>query len=147
MVAKQLNRFPTPAILPELVTAAKGTAHGMRMRRQEVQDHGEYAGASDLKSRAGEPAGGEPAARQSRTGFTGGAVGRSVFAKGHRQRGEPPAGVAMTLFWHQCGPLLRYQNGFLDIEDLNPEMKTRWRMSRAEMLKLGWRCMVAACRR
>ena len=49
----------------------------------------------------------------------------------------------MTLFWANWGPLMKYRNGFLDIEDLNPEMKTRWRMSRIEMLKLGWRCIVA----
>ena len=50
----------------------------------------------------------------------------------------------MTLFWHQTGPLLRYEGGFLNVEDLNPEMKTKWTMSRWEMFKLGWRCAVAA---
>lgn len=43
----------------------------------------------------------------------------------------------MTLFWHQTGPLLRYEKGLLEIEDLNPQMKTRWRMSRTEMLLTG----------
>lgn len=52
----------------------------------------------------------------------------------------------MTLFWHQTGPLMKYDDGFLKIEDLNPEVKTRWRMSRTEMLGLGWRCIVAAVR-
>lgn len=52
----------------------------------------------------------------------------------------------MTLFWHQTGPLLRYRNGTLEVEDLNPEVKTRWRMGRLEMLRLGWRCIVAAAR-
>ncbi len=50
----------------------------------------------------------------------------------------------MTIFWANWGPLLRYQQGFLDIEDLNPEIKTRWRMSRWEMIKVGFRFMVAA---
>jgi hypothetical protein len=50
----------------------------------------------------------------------------------------------MTLFWHQTGPLLRYVEGALEIEDLNPEIKTRWRMSRAEMFRLGCRCLLAA---
>jgi hypothetical protein len=50
----------------------------------------------------------------------------------------------MTLFWHQTGPLLKYVEGTLFIEDLNPEIKTRWRMSRIEMLRLGWRCIYAA---
>jgi hypothetical protein len=52
----------------------------------------------------------------------------------------------MTLFWAEWGPLMKYNNGFLDIEDLNPEIKTRWRMSRMEMFKLGCRCLMAAAR-
>lgn len=53
----------------------------------------------------------------------------------------------MTLFWHPTGPLLRYADGMLEIEDLNPHMQTQWRMSRVEMVRLGWRCIVAAMRR
>ena len=53
-------------------------------------------------------------------------------------------GDNMTLFWHPSGPLMEYDYGILNIEDLNPEMKTSWRMSRWEMLTLGWRCFVAA---
>ena len=53
----------------------------------------------------------------------------------------------MTLFWHRTGPLLKYEDGTLYVEDLNPEIKTRWLMSRAEMLGLGWRCILAAIRR
>ncbi len=56
-----------------------------------------------------------------------------------------PHGV--TLFWHPTGPLMRYSGGMLHIEELNPESKTIWRMSRMEMLKLGWRCIIAAFRR
>jgi hypothetical protein len=50
----------------------------------------------------------------------------------------------MTIFWAGWGPLMRYQHGFLDIEDLNPEIKTRWRMSRWEMARVGFRFIVAA---
>lgn len=50
----------------------------------------------------------------------------------------------MTLYWDHTGPLLRYQDGVLEIEDLNPDMKTQWRMSRKEMLILGFRCITAA---
>jgi hypothetical protein len=50
----------------------------------------------------------------------------------------------MTLFWDQTGPLMRYADGILHIEDLNPEFKTKWRMSRWEMFRLGWRCIRAA---
>jgi hypothetical protein len=52
----------------------------------------------------------------------------------------------MTLFWHKTGPLLKYESGILYVEDLNPEIKTRWTMSRGEMFSLGWRCIVAAMR-
>jgi hypothetical protein len=52
----------------------------------------------------------------------------------------------MTLFWNAAGPLMRYANGFLVVEDLNPELKTNWRMSRGEMLRLGWRCIIAGLR-
>lgn len=53
----------------------------------------------------------------------------------------------MTLFFDQAGPLIRYRNGILHIEDLNPEMKTRWRMSRWEMFSLGLRFILASVRR
>jgi hypothetical protein len=49
-----------------------------------------------------------------------------------------------TLFWHPTGPRLEYQDGILHVEDLNPQIKTQWRMSRAEMIGLGWRCIIAA---
>ena len=53
----------------------------------------------------------------------------------------------MTLFWHETGPLMRYEKGVLHVEDLNPHIETRWAMSRGEMLRMGWRCIVAALRR
>lgn len=52
--------------------------------------------------------------------------------------------MTKTLFWHPSGPLLTYRHGFLDISDLNPEIETRWRMSRWEMFKLGLRCLIAS---
>lgn len=48
--------------------------------------------------------------------------------------------------WCSTGPLLRYKAGVLEIEDLNPEMKTYWRMTRLEILKLGLCCLLAAIR-
>jgi hypothetical protein len=53
----------------------------------------------------------------------------------------------MTLFFDPSGPLLRYQNGFLDVRDLNPEIRTRWLMSRKELALLGLKCLLAAIRR
>lgn len=49
-----------------------------------------------------------------------------------------------TLFWHPTGPLMRYGNGILHIEDLNPQIETRWRMSRWEIARLGFACLRAA---
>lgn len=53
----------------------------------------------------------------------------------------------MTIFWHPTGPLVKYADGLLHIEDLNPEVKTKWCMSRMEMLRFGWRCIRAAVSR
>lgn len=50
----------------------------------------------------------------------------------------------MTLFWDHTGPLIKYDGEVLKVEDLNPEMRLQWRMSRGEMLRLGWRCIAAA---
>ena len=52
----------------------------------------------------------------------------------------------MTLLFRNWGPMMHYHNGLLKVSDLNPEIETQWRMSRWEMLALGWRCLVAACR-
>ena len=57
---------------------------------------------------------------------------------------HPPKGV--TIFLSRTGPLLRYCDGALDIEDLNPEMKRQWRMSRWEIMVVGLRCLWAAIR-
>lgn len=51
-----------------------------------------------------------------------------------------------TIYWHETGPLVRYMGGFLLIHTLNPEMKTKWRMSRWEMVKFGLRCIWVALR-
>lgn len=53
----------------------------------------------------------------------------------------------MTLFWHPTGPRVTYRDGLFKVQDLNPEVEARWIMSRGEMIRLGWRCIVAALRR
>jgi hypothetical protein len=53
----------------------------------------------------------------------------------------------MTIYMDQTGPLVEYKNGVLHIEDLNPHQLMRWQMTRSEMLRFGWRCLVAAVRR
>lgn len=49
-----------------------------------------------------------------------------------------------TLFFDQAGPMLRYGDGALHIADLNPQIETRWAMSRWEMFKLGLRFLTCA---
>ena len=49
--------------------------------------------------------------------------------------------MSKTLFWHPSGPLLAYRDDFLHVQDLNPEIETKWRMSRWEMFKLGLCCL------
>jgi hypothetical protein len=50
----------------------------------------------------------------------------------------------MKLFSDPTGPLVTFLDGILQIEDLNPSNKITWRMSRREMRRLGWRCIVAS---
>ena len=50
----------------------------------------------------------------------------------------------MTIFLDHAGPLLRYENGALRVEDLNPEIKTRWRLSRRERLLIGLKFIASA---
>lgn len=52
----------------------------------------------------------------------------------------------MTLFWHPTGPKLTYRDGEFHVSDLNPQVEHGWVMTRSEMLRLGWRCIVAAMR-
>jgi len=53
----------------------------------------------------------------------------------------------MKLYFDETGPVLQYHDGFLVVDDLNPQVQTRWRMKRIEMWWLGLRCMMAAMRR
>lgn len=50
----------------------------------------------------------------------------------------------MRLFFDHTGPLVRYSSGTLEIADLNPDIETRWRLSRWEVFKLGVKAIVAA---
>jgi hypothetical protein len=50
----------------------------------------------------------------------------------------------MILFCDPTGPKLTYSDGVLHVADLNPEIELGWRMTRWDMLKLGWRCIKAA---
>ena len=52
-----------------------------------------------------------------------------------------------NLYFHNTGPQIDYGNGVLHIEDLNPHVKTKWRMGPKEMLVLGLRCIWAAITR
>jgi hypothetical protein len=52
----------------------------------------------------------------------------------------------MRILSEETGPLIEYENGILHIEDLNPHQLMRWRMTRGELWRMGWRCIVAALR-
>lgn len=58
-----------------------------------------------------------------------------------------PLPKGTTLYWHGTGPLVQYRSGMLYIENLNPEVRTRWTMTRWQMIRLAWRCIVAAVAR
>jgi hypothetical protein len=49
-----------------------------------------------------------------------------------------------TLYFNETGPLIRYADGLLYVEDLNPQIETKWCMSRKEMLLCGWKFIRAA---
>jgi len=49
-----------------------------------------------------------------------------------------------TLYWHPAGLMIMYLDGYIHIEDLNPEIKTRFMMSKWELFWFGWRCIKAA---
>lgn len=55
----------------------------------------------------------------------------------------------MTLYWHNAGLKIAYRrdafNEWLEIEDLNPETHIHFQMSPIELLKLGFKCIWAAC--
>ncbi len=52
----------------------------------------------------------------------------------------------MTIFADGTGPLLHYADGVLRVEDLNPEIRTRWVMSRMERFVTGLRFILSAIR-
>ena len=42
-----------------------------------------------------------------------------------------------TLFWRSWGPRVAYDGAALIIEDLNPEIKTKWVLTTDELVQLG----------
>jgi hypothetical protein len=50
----------------------------------------------------------------------------------------------MTIFFQNCGPMIKYSNNVLLIEDLNPEAKLTWRVSKLEAITIGLRLILAA---
>ena len=53
----------------------------------------------------------------------------------------------MILFLAPEGPKMSYDNGMLVMEDLNPEQKMTWRMSRGDMVRLALKCLRCAITR
>jgi hypothetical protein len=53
----------------------------------------------------------------------------------------------MTLFRDKTGPMIKYEYGVMHIRDLNPEHNMTWRMTRMDMFRLGFKCLLASLRR
>lgn len=49
-----------------------------------------------------------------------------------------------VLYWHPTGPHMEWTGGMLVTQDLNPEAKTSWTMTRGQMFVLGLRCLFAS---
>lgn len=54
--------------------------------------------------------------------------------------------MKQLIFVHETGPLVEYDNQeeVLYIEDLNPQIKIKWRMSRGEILDMADKLVKAA---
>jgi hypothetical protein len=52
----------------------------------------------------------------------------------------------MKLYFCESGPLITFADGVLRVEDLNPQVETKWRMTRWEMIKTGMRFLRAGLR-
>lgn len=50
----------------------------------------------------------------------------------------------MMIFWLPTGLKIDYDGEIFEVEDLNPQVKIRNRLSRFEMFKIGIRCIKAA---
>ena len=49
------------------------------------------------------------------------------------------------IYMHPTGPMLRVDSEhMLYIDDLNPESKRKWRLSRWELLSIGWGLIMSA---
>lgn len=49
--------------------------------------------------------------------------------------------IPETLLFEPCGPMVRYRENTLFIEDLNPQVNLNWRMTTKELLIFGLRCV------
>jgi hypothetical protein len=52
-----------------------------------------------------------------------------------------------NLYFNEAGPVVQYDGELLHVEDLNPHIQTKWRMSRWELIKLAVACLAATLRR
>lgn len=50
----------------------------------------------------------------------------------------------IRLIWKPEGPAITYDGRVLHVEDLNPHVRTKWRMSRWEMFVFGCKAILAS---
>lgn len=51
-----------------------------------------------------------------------------------------------TVLFTNWGPHVWHDGQLLHVEDINPPLETKWRLTRGEMLRMAWRLVVAAVR-
>lgn len=52
-----------------------------------------------------------------------------------------------NLYFNETGPVIQYDGTMLHVEDLNPHVQTRWKMSRWELFLLALASLRASLRR
>lgn len=52
-----------------------------------------------------------------------------------------------TLLFTNWGPMIRFDGKVIHVEDINPHIETKWNLTRWEMVKLGYRLIIAAIRK
>jgi hypothetical protein len=50
----------------------------------------------------------------------------------------------VILFWASWGPMISYRRGTFAVEDLNPQARIKFNLTRGEVWRMGWRCIWAS---
>lgn len=50
----------------------------------------------------------------------------------------------MTVLWTNWGPHIWHDGRLLHVHDINPELKTQWRLTRGELFRMSWKLFLVA---